>query len=1151
MDFGLLGPLEIDHLPGTIVGSRKTRGLLSVLALQSGATVSIDEIRAALWGDFAPRTSHKAIQGYVSHLRRQLGASALLTRGNGYQLNVPGAVVDVQLFENGITHGRSLLMAGQLGDAAGAIGAALGLWRGIPLQELDDHSFRLNAVTRLGELRAAALEDRHHALLGSGEHHALIPELRAAATAEPLREQRWAQLMLALHRCGRQAEALRAFQDLRSYLGHELGVLPSVELRDLEQAIAREDPALRPDRDRPAIAPAPRVGRREQLPLPPALTRTVPIAFVGRAKELDVLGARLARVSAGFSQVVVVSGEAGAGKSALVAETARAAHAGDAVVLHGRTDPELAIPNQPFVEAFGHYARRAPDAWLASHDPRWLAELWPLAPGLRRRLPDLGPPTASDSDAARPLLMRAAIELTREISDRGPLLLILEDLQWADRSTLALVALLVRSGIERLLLVLTFRPEEGAPTSALGEMLLALRRDAPPTELALAPLTDEAAVSLLQAAVGQPLDDEAQSMARALRRDTDGNAFLLTEMALHLVETGVLQPGPDGLGTILVRPDERSLPERVRQVLESRVARLSRDCRQMLATAAVLGAEVDVDLLAATLAADEDQLLDLLEQAEAASLMFELADKPGTFRFAHVLVQEALYQGIGATRRSRWHRRAAIALQAQIGIDPRDRSRSLARHHRGAGRPADLVRAVPYEREAGDHARLAFAPDEALRWYDLADEGLELADDPMERARILVGRGEAERQLSVGDYRRTLRDAAAAGARADAPEVVVRAALAGYRGLPNMPGDVDLEQVALLEAALAHEQADTPSRARLLATLGHELGYEDRYERRLGLIDEAIAVARRCDDAPALLDALVRPFQLGFVPELADDFRARIAEAIELTALVNDPVMRFLAHKTRAALSVEHGHIDGVDEDLAIAHQIAEELGQPRLEWLVSCNQAWRVFLAGDVDRAESLTDEALATGMASGEPDAMLAYAVNLFMVRHHQGRAGELLPLMQEALASFPGLRGIESGLAMAAFQAGVHDLAGELLEEAARGGFDLPHDVAWLTGMWTWGEVAADLGDESAAHHLIPILAPWRQRLPMGGAAVSHAVSHTLGRLRLVVGQLDQAQADFGEALVIHERLGATHFAEMTRRELDQLGSDPPAVPLTAVD
>jgi DNA-binding SARP family transcriptional activator len=246
MDIAVLGPLQV-AVAGAVatIGAPKARAVLAVLALRIGSGVSASDLEWALWADDEPKTAGKALQGYISTLRRVLPPGAIETTPQGYRLVGPKDVVDAFRFERRTARGRELLASGHPGSAVAEITRALDLWRGTPLRDLADSPIGAAEVHRLCERKAGAEEDLFEGRLQLGDHQGVVPDLTAAVEAEPLRERRWAQLMLALHRSGRQVEALRSFQQYRSLLGEEHGVEPSAEIVTLEHAIVLDKPELR------------------------------------------------------------------------------------------------------------------------------------------------------------------------------------------------------------------------------------------------------------------------------------------------------------------------------------------------------------------------------------------------------------------------------------------------------------------------------------------------------------------------------------------------------------------------------------------------------------------------------------------------------------------------------------------------------------------------------------------------------------------------------------------------------------------------------------------------------------------------------------------------------------------------------------------
>ncbi len=243
---GVLGPLRVvgDDGVEVVVGAAKERAVLELLGVRAPGVVTMGELVAALWGESPPRSATKTLQNYVASLRRLLPAGVIETVPGGYRLNVEADQVDAACFAGLVERGRRALEQNDTGRAVEELEAALALWRGEPLVDLADQPTGMAEASRLRELRRAGQELLVDARLAAGEHRSLIGDLEAAVAAEPLRERRWAQLMLALYRSGRQADALRAYQRLRTMLGDELGIEPSTELRDLEAGILDQDRAL-------------------------------------------------------------------------------------------------------------------------------------------------------------------------------------------------------------------------------------------------------------------------------------------------------------------------------------------------------------------------------------------------------------------------------------------------------------------------------------------------------------------------------------------------------------------------------------------------------------------------------------------------------------------------------------------------------------------------------------------------------------------------------------------------------------------------------------------------------------------------------------------------------------------------------------------
>ncbi|MEP6954652.1 MAG: BTAD domain-containing putative transcriptional regulator [Solirubrobacteraceae bacterium] len=336
-----------------LVGAGKPRGLLALLALSAGSTISTDRLVEGLWGEAPPATAAKMVQLYVSQLRKALAGGGdgaeIVTRGRGYELRLGDGELDARRFEELV--------------AAGAARDALSLWRGAPLADVADEPFAAAQIRRLDELRVAALELAINGDLAAGRHREVAGELETLVAEHPLRERLHAQRMLALYRCGRQAEALDAYRQARSVLVEEIGVEPGPELRRLHEAILRQDPELDP----PAA---------DAVELPPELDAGTPLA--GREAELDALREQWRRVHGGAGRLVLVVGGPGMGKTRLTAELAGEVHRDRGAVLYasGAGAPETALASlasarvaqRPTLLVLDDVDRAGEEVWAALGD---------------------------------------------------------------------------------------------------------------------------------------------------------------------------------------------------------------------------------------------------------------------------------------------------------------------------------------------------------------------------------------------------------------------------------------------------------------------------------------------------------------------------------------------------------------------------------------------------------------------------------------------------------------------------------------------------------------------------------------------------------------------------------------------------------------
>ena len=957
--YAILGPVALcDRERRVAIGGPRQVALLVLLLLNGNRAVSCDELIETLWSDRGPDGALKRLQVAIVRLRHTIAAhvprdeSVLRTVSGGYLLELLPGHVDAEVFQTRAEDGRRALQQGDAEGARDALCEALGMWRGPALADVRYEDFALTEIRRLEELRLAALESRIEAELRLGEHGGLIGELESLVGTHPARERFTAQRMLALYRCGRQADALDAYTRARDHLSRELGLEPGPELRSLQRAILEQDTSLDlragPRRRGP---PAAHEGQA-LIPLPMGLVAGARDALVARAEELERLTGTYDRAAAGERQLVLLCGEPGIGKTRLASELALRAHEQGAIVLYGRCDQEALLVQQPFVEALRHYVGACPPHQLAAQLGRSGGELRRVVPELADLIPDLPEPLAGDPEGARSRLYESGCSLLYAASLGSPVVLVLDDLHWADKATLLLLKYVVRYPHEaRLLVLATYRETELDDEHPLSATLAELGRERNTQHLALAPL-DQDAVSEL---VGTHTADASHELRRRIYDSTEGNAFFVVEILRDLLESGAIgsweRRRRDGAAGAF------DVPASVKAVVGQRIARLGRETQRLLSAAAVIGRSFELDVLQRLSDLDEDELLDALDGAVRARVIEELPGAAGRHTFSHALIRDALYDGMTATRRALWHRRVGCAIEQAHVHQLEPRFAELAHHFAQAGSDDDLAKAVRYGSLAGDHAVARLDYDQSALHYRRAVEIVDVLGPERlvgRRCDLLIAQGAAERQAGDPAYRQTLLAAAGIAREVGDPDRLARAALANTRGYASSADGVDGQRVAVLRAALdAYPVADSPTRASLLALLALELLTDLDWRLRDDLSDEALAMARRVGDPATLARVLTQCGVARWRAQTVGDIQADLREAEQLADRLEDRQLAALAAYLGAHAAMENGDLQESDRLVKRVGDTADQLGQPVLRWYAAVARAKRSAIVGPARDAE------------------------------------------------------------------------------------------------------------------------------------------------------------------------------------------------------
>ena len=866
------------------------------------------------------------------------------------------------------------------------------------------------------------------------------------------------------------------------------------------------------------------------VPLQERLTVRYGTHFVGRGDEHAVLAGALGDAARGERRVVLLTGEAGLGKTRLVSQFAGRAHEDGALVLYGRCDDDLASPYRPWAELLCHLVEHDRDDLLDGLSAPNVAELARIVPALRDRVEE-DAPDAGDRYA----LFAAVTSLLRSLATNRTVMLILDDLHWADSESLGLLRHVVAElPSARLMIVGTYRQTDLEAGDALSNATAHLERESGVERLAMRGLDDGEVVELVQSVAGHELDDRGQSLAHALWAETSGSPFFVVEMLRHLAESGSITQGEDGRWTSTLELKDIELPQSVRAVVGQRVQRLGDAARRLLSVASVIGREFELTVLAHAADQGEDQVLDELERAMEAGLAAEL-DEGDRFTFTHALVQHTLYDELSASRRARLHRRIAEAIESVVGDEPGARVGELANHWLAAVQPSDRERAIGYARAAGDRALELLAPDDAVRWYAQALEVVPAGGRL--RAELLVKLGEAERQAGHNVYREHLLEAARLAQEIGADDLLVEAALRNFRGWYSSIGEVDAERTVLLEAAIDRAgPAGSPERARLLATLAGELAFSGD-KRRGESLNEALQIAHRIDDPVVTLD-VIRRFGISLnMPEYWAERPALAAEAMRLSESHGDRATRFFALEAQLHVHLAEADMDGALRCDAERAAIAAELHQPMLRWFAGLGRTLLVLVGGDAEQAERLATEAFELGNELGQPDAMTFFGSFLLQIRWHQGRGVELIPLLEQFIEANPDLP-YRSVLALFLTHAGKYAEANALADQLAADDYSFPPDVAWLSSTIYAAEAVCRLGRRPDAQTLYDRLAPSADYVATTRVNLTGAVAHYLGVLAMTLGRDAEAEAHLETAREMHTRLRAPFHLARTLLALERL-------------
>jgi class 3 adenylate cyclase len=864
------------------------------------------------------------------------------------------------------------------------------------------------------------------------------------------------------------------------------------------------------------------------------LDRLASGVFVGRDEELAALRAGVDQALGGRGRVLLLVGEPGIGKTRTSEELTTYARLRGAQVLWGNCyEGDGAPAYWPWMQIIrSHVTKREPKV-LATEMGSGAADIADIVSEVRDRLPGLPTPAKLNPDQARFRLFDSVTSFLRNVSNETPLVLVLDDLHWADGPSLLLLQFLAREfGDSRILVLGTYRDVEVGRHHPLEKTLAELARSERVDRVLLRGLAEDDVARFLELSAGRT---PPARLVEAVYRETEGNPFFVHEVVRLLQSDGRLD-NPEAVASWSVE-----IPQGVRQVIGRRLDGLSPDCNQVLTIASVIGREFELRVLARAADRSEDETLEFLEEAEDLRVLAPLDGMPGSFRFSHALVRETLYDEVRTTRRVRMHRKIGQVLEERHAAKLEPHLAELAYHFCEAATGGDVGKAVEYAQLAARRALESVAYEDAAVHFDRALLALEADENPDEvlRCELLLSKADAHFRSGSGPLSSRSFEEAKTLAQQTGSALHVALSLIGLMRNPISASRADMAVVTELEQTIeALGEASPALRGRLYARIaGHVVwGDTDRAKEAaraaLSLIGEDAALGARLE-----ANIVRSNFLLGLQD---DEERLDTATAMASSAArEGEPAVEFDSLLGACLYSMRLGRSDLTDQHIDRLEQLAAALRDPRSRGFVARVRAQRALQRGQLDEARTEAWNSWQTLRRLGSGDDPLGpigqgFQSQIFCQRRLQGRLGETIEMLQSGVEAFPDAVIWRGLLACALAESGQTDRARELLDEVRRDGYAVVRSVLGEADTYTLlSEACLACEHSEAASELRELLLPTRGRfLLMNGVASFGTTDRALGNLEVVLGRFDDAQAHFEASMELERRTGSLGWLPRTQ-------------------
>jgi len=855
--------------------------------------------------------------------------------------------------------------------------------------------------------------------------------------------------------------------------------------------------------------------------------------FVGRENELEQLRSGIDKVLSGQGRLLFLVGEPGIGKTRTSEELATYGGLRGARVLWGRCyEGEGAPTYWPWLQIVRSYVKdRDPSALLAEMGggASVIAE---VVPEVRERLPGLQPAPALGPEEARFRLFDSLTNFFKTASQQQPLILILDDLHWADKPSLLLLQFLGRElAGSRVLVIGTYRDVELGRKHPLADALAELSRAELSQRVLLRGLEQNDVARYIELSSGKTVHE---SLVAAVFRETEGNPFFVHEVVNLLAADGRLED-PKTSGTWSVE-----IPQGIREAVGRRLNRLSEECNEMLSVGSVIGREFDLALLEKALDQPGERVIELLDEALAARVIQEMSDTPGRHRFYHALVRETLLDELNTTRRVRLHRKIGETLEELHEGALESQLAALAYHFaEGALAGGDVEKALRYARRAGERATALMAHEDAIPHYERALQLIDLSAgaEPRQRCEVLLALSVAhsnagELDTAIGCVERGIPIARELG---DPRLFALLAANLGEGAFARAAGNPDPGAVKVLEEALAALEGDECiEHARAMIQLGLLLGLGKYAARAKVILGESVEMARRVGHVPTIIDAIFTYLFTLWRPEELETALGLCDEMLALAREIDSPDQMVLAHIQRFGVFYELGDFEACRREDAAMEELSSRTQNTRAMYWLYVHRAMWTMVSGDLEEGERLAGVALGFGLRVWADVALQQYGVHLAYIRYFQGRLEELVSVLESAWERNEQVAW-RTALAWAHSSLGNVERARSFLDPLVEDDFaSIPPDVNWPAGISLLAQSAHTIGDVEACRKIYPLLLPWAElNIPAGGGAAPRGAGHyVLGILKHTMGDLDEAVDHLERGCTLMERWGIRHLDARAR-------------------